>query len=305
MTKAELLSKLDEKVLKDIAKNEEFSFPKTYGKRELVKYLAGMLTLEKIKEYTAEIYEKETKRTIIHETVKERGIRLKAKETTKIQFDKLQVIRELNKQKVDSQVLNAVANKMGEPIPKGKSFELYDGMSDNMLDYLNRIFVNGELDSEGRFIEFRTANFIKQRNKSAIKRIEIRKKLDKIGEIDIIGYDSDNKPLVMAECKGKRPIKDEMAKWLENTRRVYEKDRSLVASLFVTSNRLTPENLDYIGDCKDVDTKTGQLRLVKGIIERSVQYFFNDDKSTSESGKVYLSIYEVRQGVFTKVFPKE
>lgn len=82
MTKAELLAKLDENSLREIVKNESFSIPKNYGKRDLVKYLEGMLTLEKIKEYTAEVYEKETKRTIIHETIKEKGIRLKTKETT-------------------------------------------------------------------------------------------------------------------------------------------------------------------------------------------------------------------------------
>ena len=261
--------------------------------------------MEKIKEYTAEVYEKETKRTIIHETIKEKGIRVKAKETTIIKFDKLSLIRELSGQKIDLQILKAVANRMGEHIPNGKGFELYDQMSEKMLEYLNRIFVEQELDSEGRFIEFRTADFIKQKYRTQIKRVEIRPRFDKIGEIDVVGFDSEDKPLVMAECKGKRPIKDEMAKWLENTRRVFhENDKTLIESYFVTSNKLTPENLKYIEDCEDVDAKKGQLMTVRGIIERGIRYL-KDDKSPSESGKVYLSIYEVRKGEYTKIFPRK
>ena len=305
MTKAELLSKLNEQSLRNIAKNEEIPIPKTFGKRDLVKYLEGRLTLGKIKEYTAEMYEKETKRTIIHETVKEKGIRLKAKETTKIQFNKLQVIRELNRQKIDLCVLEEIANQISEPRPKGKSFVLYDKMTDNMLQYLNRIFVSQEFDRIGKFLEFRTANFIKQNFGSKIKRIETRHWFDKIGEIDVVGFDIHDKPLVMAECKGKKPIKDEMAKWLENTRRVFLENRnSLVESYFVTSKRLTPENFEYVEASNGMEPKKGQLKVISGTLERLGQ-LFNDERSRSESGTVYLSMYEVRQGQFTKVFPRK
>ena len=118
MTKAEVLAKLDENALREIAKKVDFSVPKNYSKRDLVKYLEGMLTLEKIKEYTAEVYEKETKRTIIHETIKEKGIRVKAKETTIIKFDKLSLIRELSGQKIDLQILKAVAKQNGRTYPQ-------------------------------------------------------------------------------------------------------------------------------------------------------------------------------------------
>ena len=56
-SKADFLAKLDEERLKTIARNEGLStIPRTFGKRELVKYLDGTLTLEKIKEYVAEVY---------------------------------------------------------------------------------------------------------------------------------------------------------------------------------------------------------------------------------------------------------
>jgi hypothetical protein len=304
MNKTELLSKLDEAGLWNIVKNEGFSIPKTYGKRDLVKYLRGMLTLEKIKEYTAEAYEKETKRTIIHETIKEKGVKFSAKETTKIQFDKLAVIRELNRQKIDFHVLEMLANKLKEPNPKGKGFELYDSMSDSMLQILNSVFVSQESDSVGKFLEFRTANFIKQQSGFKIQRVETRHRFPKIGEMDVVGFDSENKPVVIAECKDKKPTKDEMAKWLENTRRVFQDNNSLVTSYFVTSNKLTPENLEYVETCKDVDAKKGQLKVISGILGRFGQ-FLSDDRRRGESGKVYLSIYEVWQNQFTRVFPRK
>ena len=47
MTKTELLSKLDEKDLKQIAKAENLTVPKTYGKRDLVKYLERTVNFRK------------------------------------------------------------------------------------------------------------------------------------------------------------------------------------------------------------------------------------------------------------------
>lgn len=95
MTKAQLLSKLDEKALRNIAKNEQLKVPKSYQKPDLVKFLEGTLTLQKIKEYTLEAYERTTEREIIRETIKEKGIRIKTDETTTIRFNKRVVIKQL------------------------------------------------------------------------------------------------------------------------------------------------------------------------------------------------------------------
>ncbi len=307
MTKAELLSKLDEEALRKIAKNEELSIPKNYGKRDLVKYLNGMLTLEKIKEYTAEVYEKETKRTtVIHETIKEKGIRIKAKETTKIKFDKLEVIRELTQEeKIDLSVLDDIAKNLGEPAPKGKGFSLYDKMSDKMLDYLNRIFVKKESEGHGLFLEYRTANFIKCKNKK-VNQIRIRvKPCLEVKQLDVVGFDSKDIPLVMAECKDTSVKVDYLDKWIENTKRLFDFSKGILEeSFFVTSKKLTEECLRHIETHKDIDAKRGQLKVVGGWFERGINYL-SDNRDLNKSGRVYLSIYEVRQNEFTKVFPKK
>jgi hypothetical protein len=304
MTKAELLAKLDEQALRDIAQSENYKIPPNFGKRNIVKYLEGMLTLQKIKEYTAEAYEKETKRTIIHETIKEKGIRLSKKETTKIQFDERQVFRELDKQKVDLSVLEAIANYLDEPIPKGKGFQLYDSVSPKTLQYLDRVFVKNESDSQGRCLEFRTAPFLKRINRS-IKRVEIRKRFPSVSEIDVTGFDSQNRVLAIAECKDTRPLKSQLAEWIENSRLIFLANKgSLETSYFITTDKLTTGNLDYIRLHKEIDQDSGQLKIVSGLFER-IKRNLGDEKSFSETGRVYLSIFQERDGQFTKIFPRK
>jgi hypothetical protein len=216
MTKAEMLSKLDEEHLRKIVKDEGFSIPKTYGKRDIVKYLEGMLTLEKIKKYTAEVYEKETKRETIRETVKERGIRVKAKETTRVELSKAQLIHEIinNREKIDKSILEEIAHYLHEPVPTGSGYNLYNRMNERMLENVHRIFVQKETDGKGRFLEYQFGNFMMRHLKLDVGKLKIRYDLPKIGEIDVLGFDSHDRPLVLAECKD-RPVKNEdIDKWL-------------------------------------------------------------------------------------------
>ena len=173
-TKADLLSKLDENCLKTIAKSEGYPVPKTFGKRELVKYLDGLLTLEKIKEYTAEVYEKETKREIIKETIKERGIKVKVKESEKVEISKPQLINEVisSKAKVDKAVIEELATYLHEPMPKGSGYNLYNNMNEKMLEMVHRIFIKNESDGKGRFLEFQFANFLMKHTKADVARLK-------------------------------------------------------------------------------------------------------------------------------------
>lgn len=135
MTKAQLLSKLDEKALRTIAKNENYHVPNNFNKSDLVKYLEGSLTLKKIKEYTIEAYERQTKRTIIHETIKEKGVRITKREKTTVKFDKLITVTEIidSREKIEPIVLTELASKLKEPPPSGKDFNLYAKMSEEMI----------------------------------------------------------------------------------------------------------------------------------------------------------------------------
>jgi hypothetical protein len=305
MTKAELLSKLDEKALRNIAKNENFTVPKTYDKQDLVKYLEGTLTLQKIKEYTCEIYEKETKRTIIHETIKEKGIRIKAKESLEVKFDKLEVIRELTqKEKIDSLVLKEIARNLKQPLPKGRGFDLYDKMNEEMLQFINNVFVKKESDGHGLFLEYRTANFLVQNAKTKIVRIEIRHKCSNSDEIDVTGFNSQGKPVIIAECKDKHAKKEDIAKWIKNSKQIFQDNNgSLEESYFVTSDKFTDQNYGYIEEFRDIDSKKGILKIhgfLRGLIRN-----LGDEKTLTESRGLSMSIYEVRQNQFVKVFPRK
>lgn len=221
-TKADFLAKLDENGLKTIAKSEGFQVPKTYGKRQLIIYLEGMLTLEKIKKYVAEVYEKETKRVIIKETTKERGIIFKAKETTRIQLNKAELILEIRNsgEKIDKLVLNALANDLGEPLLKGNSPN-YDNMNDSMLENIYRIFANKESDGYGKYLEYRFANFVIRKTKLDINNVKIRcEDFRDTGEIDFVGFNEKNQPLLMAECKDRKVKHEDIEKWISNVRKI-------------------------------------------------------------------------------------
>lgn len=138
-----------------------------------------------------------------------------------------------------------------------------------------------------------------------IKRVEVRHTFPEISEIDVVGFDSKDKPIVMAECKDRAVKKEDLDKWITNSRKLFQDyNCSLEHSYFVTSKKLSNENFERIEKSNDVDSKRGQLKVISGILERGLN-FLNNGKGLNESGKVYLSIYEVRQGQFTKVFPRK
>ena len=215
-------------------------------------------------------------------------------------------IRELTHgEKIDSSVLNELANKLKEPTPNGRGSDFYDKMTDNLLEKINRIFIKKESDGKGVFLEFRTANFIMRNSKLKITRIATRHKFPEIGEIDVVGFDAEDKPIVIAECKDRHAKKEDVAKWIQNSRQIFlANDCSLEKSYFVTSDKLTDENFEYIEKSKEIDAKSGQLKTISGKLERFGQYL-KDNKSFGESGKVFLSVYEVRQNQFTQIFPRK
>ncbi len=305
MTKAELLSKLDEKALRNVAKNESLVVPNSYRKRELVKFLEGTLTLQKIKEYTAEVYEKETKRTIIHETIKEKGVRIKNKEISQITFNKLEVISELtNKERVHNLVLEELARNLKQPPPQGKGFNSYNKMSEKMLGFLDRIFVKKESDGHGLFLEYRTANFIEEKSKVKFDRLAIRHEFSNSDEIDVTGFNAKGKPVVIAECKDKKAKKEDIYKWIRNTKLRFEQNNgSLEESYFVTTEKITDNTYGSLEGFKEIDLDSGVFKihnLLKGIIKN-----LGDEKNLASSRGVLLSVYEVRENQFVKVFPRK
>lgn len=177
-----------------------------------------------------------------------------------------------------------------------------------MLELLDRIFIKKEAERKGEpkglFLEFRTANFIKRNSKLKIQQIKVRHRLSD-NEIDVVGFNGEGKPIVIAECKDRVAKKEDLDKWIANSRIIFQDYKgTLEESYFVTSKKLSVENFERIEKSTDVEPKKGQLKMISGKLERIGQ-FFNDERAFNESGKVHLSIYEVRQNQFTKIFPRK
>ena len=121
MAKTDFLLELDKKALRDIAQKEGLkTIPKNYEKDDFVKFLEGVLTVEKIKRYREEYYERETERDIhIHEKVKESGFRSEKEEITKISVNRHEAIVNLQKERISKKVLEEIANYLHEPLPSG------------------------------------------------------------------------------------------------------------------------------------------------------------------------------------------
>lgn len=305
--KSDLLSKLDENKLKKIAKKEGLTkIPANYGKRDLVKYLDGVLTLQEVKSYTIETYEKETNREIIRETIKEKGARqrFETKETAQLELGKADLILKLteNKEKIDKSVLEAMANYMHESIPNGSGYSLYKKMSEKFLERLYRVFVEKETDGKGRYLEYRFANFIKNKSTCDIARLKIRYDLPKVGEIDVLGFDSDDKPVFIAECKD-RPVKyEDIDKWISNVKRAYsEYGGSLTEAYFVGSAGYTDGTIKRLEDSNEINPKKGYVSLGG---KAFIKDFLLNDRSTSDSGKVFIKVYDVRGNQFLKILPR-
>jgi len=114
-TKAELLSRLDEGKLQRLAKKEGLKvILKTFGKRDLVKYLEGVLTLEQVKEYVGEYYEREIEREVIREKIRERGVKVAKRVATRVTFDRSNAILEIQRrekeEKISQEVLEQIAD---------------------------------------------------------------------------------------------------------------------------------------------------------------------------------------------------
>jgi hypothetical protein len=213
------------------------------------------------------------------------------------------LIEEIANEKINSIVLEELARNLNRPFPKGKNIELYNKLDDVMLDFINRIFVKKESDGKGLFLEYRTANFIKQEFKQKIKRIEIRHKFSG-DEIDVTGFNTKGKPVVIAECKDKHAKKEDISKWITNSKKLFHDYKgSLEESYFVTSNKLTGPNYTYIETFPEINSEEGVLKvhgLLRGLFKN-----LSDDKTVTGSRGIALNVYEVRQNEFVKIFPKK
>ena len=289
MAKTDFLLELKKDDLKEIAQKEGLkTVPKNYEKDDFIKFLEGVLTAEKIKKYREEYYEKETVRDIhIHEKVKERGFRTESEETSKISMNRHEAIVNLQKERISKKVLEEIANFLHEPLPSGSGVKLYDNMNEKMLNVVREIFFDNKEDKTGRYFEFRCANWLDY-NEKGLSRLEVRHKFPKIGEIDIVGFDQQDEPILMAECKDRTVSFEDVDKWIANMEKLVQEYPNLSKAYFFSSKGYSQGVVDRVRNNANVNQSTGDYTLKRGILSKAY---------------VKLKIYDNRGDKFLKQFP--
>jgi Holliday junction resolvase-like predicted endonuclease len=289
MAKTDFLLELKKDDLKEIAQKEGLkTVPKNYEKEDFIKFLEGVLTAEKIKKYREEYYEKETVRDIhIHEKVKERGFRTETEETSKISMNRHEAIVNLQKERISKKVLEEIANFLHEPLPSGSGVKLYDNMNEKMLNVVREIFFDNKEDKTGRYFEFRCANWLDY-NEKGLSRLEVRHKFPKIGEIDIVGFDQQDEPILMAECKDRTVSFEDVDKWIANMEKLVQEYPNLSKAYFFSSKGYSQGVVDRVRNNANVNQSTGDYTLKRGILSKAY---------------VKLKIYDNRGDKFLKQFP--
>lgn len=289
MAKTDFLLELKKDDLKEIAQKEGLkTVPKNYEKDDFIKFLEGVLTAEKIKKYREEYYEKETVRDIhIHEKVKERGFRTETEETSKISMNRHEAIVNLQKERISKKVLEEIANFLHEPLPSGSGVKLYDNMNEKMLNVVREIFFDNKEDKTGRYFEFRCANWLDY-NEKGLSRLEVRHKFPKIGEIDIVGFDQQDEPILMAECKDRTVSFEDVDKWIANMEKLVQEYPNLSKAYFFSSKGYSQGVVDRVRNNANVNQSTGDYTLKRGILSKAY---------------VKLKIYDNRGDKFLKQFP--
>ncbi len=296
MSHSGFLEELNEDELRELVRKEGMKvIPKNYEKEDMIKFLDGVLTAEKIKKYSKEYSEREIERDIhIHEKIKEKSSNSQFVEETKVTISREKKILDLMKRKIQKEVLSVIANKLHEKEPEGSKQSLYENMSDTFLQKAYDIFVEGKMDRSGRNFEYLCANYLL--GTEEVEKLETDHDFHGIGEVDIVGFDDNMLPVIIAECKDRTALKEDVDKWITNTIGLYDKFSSKIeekhrgktrmTSYFFTSERITQEVLERYKSHKVKDDGTYQ-------------------KYPVITPKSNLFIFEVKGTKFERKFPKK
>lgn len=294
MSKNNFLQELNVETLKEIAQKEGMTkVPKNYEKEDLVRYLEGVLTSAKIKLYKSEYFERVTERETktIREKISEKGLRESMAEVSISNFDRNSAITSLMRFHPNKIVVEAIANKIRENLPNGSGIHYYDKMSDRMLQTLYEVFVDKKEDKTGRYFEYRCGQHIVD-NTSYVVNIDfdVRNRDTNNIEIDIIGYRADNSIRVFAECKDRNSVQySDITKWLKNAEILY--DLGAKSAVFYSSAGYTQGTIDKVRTMKNISDEDGFYIIEEGGM-------FRKEKA------IKISLYELRNDKFYRVFPK-
>jgi len=185
-----------------------------------------------------------------------------------------EMVHDLVKNKI--RLLPAVLKDIGEQcrfhqVSRGTLFKIYSSFNECGLDIAYRCFVKKEMDSRGRFLEYRFVQWLAKRHKE-IKDWKFREKIRPFGEFDIVGIDENNEIIIIAECKSRKgkAKRAQLDKWIDNAKMIKQKDGiadDLKEAYFVNISGYTRETLDRLLERKDITSdfklKTGKVEKVK------------------------------------------
>ena len=179
-----------------------------------------------------------------------------------------EAIVNVQKERISKKVLEEIANFLHEPLPTGSGVNLYDKMNEKMLNAVREIFVDNMENKTGRYFEFRCANWL-DFNEKEISRIEVRHKFTKIGEIDIIGFNQQDEPVLMAECKDRTVSFEDVDKWIANMEKLAQEYPILSKAYFFSSKGYSQGVVDRVRNNANVDPYNGEYTLKKGILSKT------------------------------------
>jgi hypothetical protein len=300
-TKSDLLDKLSREQLEEIATSEGIKLPKGALKQAIIKELL-ILSMSRIKEIVAEYCEEIERTTIIKEKIKRTGkIGEREKTEVKASVSRAEIITSLMENKIKFHP--SIIEEFGEnfrfhPKTKGNPFDIYNTFTDEALRAVYDCFVEHKLDPRGRFLEYRFAQWLAEKDRQ-IDKIDIDKKIPNIGEVDVIGYDEDGKIISIAECKARRgkASKEEIDPWLRNIELIFRETKgSLKNAYFVNVAGFTDGIKERVLEDKRINNE-GFLGIKWGISLSKEEIIIGKTKG------VNIFLLEERAGKIKQIFP--
>ena len=294
MPKDAFLQELNVETLKEIAQKEGMTkVPDNYEKEDLVKYLDGVLTSAKIKLYKQEYFERVTERETktVREKIREKGLIESSAEISISNFDRNSAITSLMRFHPNKIVVEAIANKIRENLPSGSGIHYYDKMSDKMLQVLYDVYIDKKEDKTGKYFEYKCGQHIADNTTNVVRiDFDVRNRDTNNIEIDVIGYRADDTIRVFAECKDRNSVQySDITKWLKNAEIL--NDLGATSAVFYSSAGYTQGTIDRVRTMKSVSEEDGNYTIEEGGVFRKKKV-------------IKISLYELRNDKFYKVFPK-
>jgi hypothetical protein len=220
-----------------------------------------------------------------------------------LKLSRAEIINNLqkNKLKLDHSIIEEFGRKYRfHPTKSRDLFETYDAFTDEALKAVYDCFINDEYsaryDSKGRFLEYRFGQWLTDKDKQ-VERIEIDKKIQGIGEIDVVGYDKEKKMVCIGECKARKnkASKEQIDPWLRSVELLFRRsENALKRAYFVNVAGFSDGIKTRMLENKNLDSK-GLLKMKWGLD-------FDSEFLLSKKG-VNIFLCEERAGKIMQVFP--